>query len=571
MRRLELLAPARNKEIGIAAIRCGADAVYIAAPAFGARQNAGNPVEDIRELCTEASRFGVRVFVTMNTLLEKEELPLASRLMDELDAAGVDALIIQDPQIFSLARGKGLRMALHASTQCAIRTVEEAQYYESIGCSRIVLERQLSLDEIRKIRDAVSCELEFFVHGALCVCYSGNCYLSEYLTGRSANRGACSQPCRSLYDLVDGNGRVLARNQALLSLKDLNLLDRLEELADAGIDSFKIEGRLKNISYVRNVTRAYSIGLDSLAYRRHGDYGRTSFGTVRDVFTPDVNRTFNRGYTELFLDGRKKDWAALTTPKSVGAEIGTVIETGPGSIRVLLSSPDIRLHNGDGFCFVSRGGEITGFRGDVCDGTVIRSSSLPEDLTSGKTIYRNLDTAFEKETSSKPGIREIRVAAEVSFKSGKIIVSAKTEDGRMLVSEKDIPSEQALDQERMLSIIEAQLGKRTGIYAFGPVTVSTKGEGLPLLSAGFLNSIRRELAEGLDAIPLNAIPQGINPRRGPVRNVSFREGDLLMRTRHCVRRTLGLCPSSEPLYLHNNGRTLTLRFDCGRCEMTVER
>ena len=256
MRALELLAPARTADIGVAAIDCGADAVYIAGPAFGARQAAGNPVEDIRRLCDYAHRFGVRIYVTFNTLVYEEEIPEARRLLQELQDAGVDALIVQDAAVTRLAP-EG--MILHASTQCAIRTPEKARFTESLGYGRLVLERELSLEQIRAIRDAVDAELEVFVHGALCVCYSGQCYLSEHLAGRSANRGACVQACRSLYDLEDADGHVLARNKALLSLKDFDLIHRLEDLAEAGADSFKIEGRLKNISYVRNVVRPSSV------------------------------------------------------------------------------------------------------------------------------------------------------------------------------------------------------------------------------------------------------------------------------------------------------------------------
>ena len=290
---LELLAPARTAQIGIAAIDCGADAVYIAGPAFGARQAAGNSVEDIRELCTYAHRFGVRIYATVNTLLEREEIPQARALVRQLEEAGVDALIVQDPAVL----GMSSTLVMHASTQCAIRTPQKAQGLENLGFGRLVLERELSLDQIRAISRSVNTEIEFFVHGALCVCYSGQCYLSEYLTGRSANRGACAQPCRNLYDLQDASGKVLVRNKALLSLKDYQLIHRLEDLAEAGVSSFKIEGRLKNESYVRNVVKAYSEALDALI-RKHPDrYRRSSFGQVRGGFTPNLQKTFNRGYT----------------------------------------------------------------------------------------------------------------------------------------------------------------------------------------------------------------------------------------------------------------------------------
>ena len=322
MRDLELLAPARNADIGIAAIDCGADAVYIAGPAFGARQAAGNAMDDIARLCAYARRFGARIFLTLNTILYDRELPEAERLLRAAKDAGVDAVIVQD-----LALAGTDILPLHASTQCAIRTPEEAAFHERLGFRRLVLERQISLEDVRRIRAAVGCELEFFVHGALCASYSGQCYLSEQIAGRSANRGACIQACRSLYDLVDAQGRVLERSKALLSLKDLNLISRLDDLARAGVVSFKIEGRLKNISYVRNTVRAYSQALDRMVDAAPQTWRRTSSGRSEGGFTPQLEKTFNRGYTQLFLDGKRGPWAAMEIPKSMGEEIGTVTGT----------------------------------------------------------------------------------------------------------------------------------------------------------------------------------------------------------------------------------------------------
>ena len=280
---LELLAPARTADIGIAAIDCGADAVYIAGPGFGARQAAGNSLEDIARLCAYAHRFGARIFLTVNTIVYDGELEEVHALMRAAQEAGVDAFIVQD---LALTQWEDITVPLHASTQCAIRTPEKARWLSSLGFSRLVLERELSLAQVREIAAAVDCEIEAFVHGALCVCYSGQCYLSEHLAGRSANRGACVQACRSLYDLVDGDGKVLLRDKALLSLKDFRLLDALPDLAEAGVTSFKIEGRLKNISYVRNVVREYSLALDRLVAAHPEKYRRASFGTVSQGFAP---------------------------------------------------------------------------------------------------------------------------------------------------------------------------------------------------------------------------------------------------------------------------------------------
>jgi putative protease len=612
VRALELLAPARTADIGVAAIDCGADAVYIAGPAFGARQAAGNPVADIRRLCDYAHRFGVRIYVTFNTLVYEEEIPQARRLLQELQEAGVDALIVQDAAVTRLAP-EG--MILHASTQCAIRTPEKARFTESLGYGRLVLERELSLEQIRAIRASVEAELEVFVHGALCVCYSGQCYLSEHLSGRSANRGACIQACRSLYDLEDAEGRVLARNKALLSLKDFNLILRLEDLAEAGADSFKIEGRLKNESYVRNVVRAYSDALDALV-RRHPDwYRRASFGTIRGGFTPDLRKTFNRDYTELFLDGKRGEWAAMDAPKSMGERIGTVVRLRAGVVTVRPDHPGLTLHNGDGFAFVGRDGSIVGFRGDVCEGFTIRCKEAP-GLKEGMPLYRNIDADFERKLESDRPVREIGVTVTVHFRPDTsdsrhdrprpvIYALAEAEDGRTAAVTVPAPSEAARDVDRMLDTIRAQLSKRSGIYAFTVAGIEADGP-VPFMPASFLNGIRRELADALEAEPAQMLPL----RRGTVRpdpapealtykdniansvareiyrergtsafedayELTHREGVEYMRTKYCLRHELGLCPKQrpgtrpDPLYLLNNGRRLRLSFDCKACEMMV--
>jgi len=601
VRSLELLAPARTAEIGMAAIDCGADAVYIAGPAFGARQAAGNPVEDIRRLCDYAHQFGVRIYVTFNTLVYEEEIPEARRLLQELSDAGVDALIVQDPAVTRLAP-EG--MVLHASTQCAIRTPEKARFTESLGYGRLVLERELSLDQIRSIREAVGAELECFVHGALCVCYSGQCYLSEYLSGRSANRGACIQACRSLYDLEDGEGHVLVRNKALLSLKDFNLIHRLEDLAEAGADSFKIEGRLKSISYVRNVVRAYSEALDALVRRYPDKYRRSSFGTVRGGFAPNLRKTFNRDYTELFLDGRRGSWSSMEAPKSMGEYIGTVASVRNGVVTMLAADPSLLLHNGDGFAFVDRNGEIVGFRGDVCEGFVIRCKPV-EGLKPGLRLYRNIDAEFEHRLEADRPVREIAVQVQVRLASGSISAEAVTEDGRTAVVSGEMAADPARDPERMLDTVRTQLSKRTGNYSFAVTGVESDCS-VPFVPVSFLNGIRRSLAERLDVLPVRMLPlrEGvIDPVSAPetlsykdnVANslaravyrergatemedayeLTHREGIEYMRTKYCLRHELGICPKQrpgtrpDPLYLRNNGRRLRLDFDCRACEMTV--
>ncbi len=605
---LELLAPARNADIGIAAIDCGADAVYIAGPSFGARQNAGNSMEDVRRLCEYAHLFGARIFLTLNTILYDNELPDAERMLAEAAEAGVDAIIAQDLAVFEILRYAQNDIKVHASTQCAIRTPEQAKFYESLGASRLVLERQLSLEQIKAIREAVSCELEFFIHGALCVCYSGQCYMSEAIEGRSANRGACIQACRSLYDLADGNGKTLVKDKALLSLKDYNLIERLGDLAGAGICSFKIEGRLKGISYVRNVVRAYSEALDDLVAKHPGTYRRASFGKVEGGFKPDLGKTFNRGYTELFLDGKKGKWSSMDTPKSVGEPVGTVesIRTGKSfEISLKLDNSSTLLHNGDGFSFVSKDhNSIVGFRGDTCRGAVISTRAVPE-LYVGARIFRNLDTAFEKdmeanlpkrlipvrvsfriirpiagclsetgEVHPRSAAAEYRLSSEGSPAGFSIFVKAQSQDGRNVEFEMEAGEQEATNVDRMKAMFKTQIEKATGRYSFTLESLEMAGGKLPFLPASAINGIRREIAAKLDSMACKAVPLG-----GPAKeekpftlpgkityksNVSNKVSESiyrkfgaasiekafelshqneaeLMRSKYCIRHELGLC------------------------------
>lgn len=620
MRQLELLAPARDIQIGIAAIDCGADAVYIAGPQFGARQAAGNNVEDIRHLCSYAHRFGVRIFVALNTVLYDDELEAAYRQMLQVQEAGADAIIIQDMAILEMARNgfgdlrKDIRIPLHASTQCAIRTPEQAAFLESLGFSRLILERELSLEEIRAIRKAVTCELEFFVHGALCVCYSGQCYLSEKIAGRSANRGACIQACRSKYDLVDASGKVLVRDKALLSLKDYNLRDRLKELAEAGITSFKIEGRLKNASYVKNVVRDYSMALDEIVRKMPDRFERGSFGSVSGGFIPDTAKTFNRGYTELYIDSRRGKWASMDAAKSMGEEVGEVISASRDTIVIRPLTKGLVLNNGDGFSYIAKDGNVGGFRGDVCEGNTIRSRSIPS-VPKGTRLYRNINAAFEKEIERSACSREISVsvALECSVENGirRLIASACSEDGRKVNVTFEAGDQTANNRERMACMIENQIGKTSGHYRFA-VSSLKADMGLPFMSASFLNNVRRDLAERLDALPCNKkdilrrdliivmerqnvkspknvpyssnvsniLAQKVYRENGaesiePAYELMHQKDAELMRNRYCIRFELGICPKyhrckdSGPLFLLNNGQRFALRFDCRNCEMTV--
>lgn len=560
MKFLELLAPARNADIGIAAIDCGADAVYIAGPAFGARQAAGNSMEDIRRLTEYAHRFGARIFLTLNTILFDNELAEAERLLAEAKDAGVDAIIAQDLAVWELTD-----LPVHASTQCAIRTPEKARLYEGIGASRLVLEREMSLDQIRAIRSSVDCELEFFVHGALCVCYSGQCYMSERIAGRSANRGECIQACRSLYDLVDEDGNVLVRNKALLSLKDYNLKDRLQDLAEAGICSFKIEGRLKNISYVRNVVRAYSLALDELVAANPEKLRRVSFGRSEGGFTPDLAKTFNRGYTQLFLDGKRSgNWSSMDAPKSIGEEVGTVVSIAPMrqnfsngkrpseeniTITLRMKNPGDRLQNGDGFSFLSKGrGEIVGFRGDVCQGNRITCRNVT-GLYPGAKLYRNLSNAFEKELGSNLPVRTIPVSVDISVivvpvtstspgteedrspslpkrlsePTYSLKINAVSQDGRSVKLEREAGHNAAENPERMRGMFATQISKATGIYSFTlrSLEVETPDGSLPFLPTSALNAIRRDLAAALEEMPCRAIPLLVNQASSRTGNAEY--------------------------------------------------
>jgi putative protease len=431
------------------------------------------------------------------------------------------------------------------------------------------------------------------------------------IAGRSANRGACIQACRSRYDLVDATGKVLVKDKALLSLKDYNLRGRLRELAEAGITSFKIEGRLKNESYVRNVVRDYSIALDRLIENNPSEYERESFGRVSGGFTPDTDKTFNRGYTELFLDGKRGKWAAMDAAKSMGEMVGTVASVSRNSIEVRLNK-DVVLGNGDGFSFVSKSGKVEGFRGDVCSGSTIRCKILPT-LFAGAVLYRNINAAFEKEIERQACTREIGVSVTLNFpyRDGQwtLHASATTEDGRKVEAVSEPLDQKADNQERMSGMLESQICKSTGHYRFSLSEVNAP-DGLPFMSASALNGIRRAIAEQLDITPaiarklLNRPLEGLRIAPFPEKNVTYkqnvsnrlsadvyasagvgaiedayelshRKGAELMRTKYCIRYELGLCPirqnakQSAPLFLLNNGKRLALHFDCRRCEMTV--
>ncbi|MCQ2176900.1 MAG: U32 family peptidase [Bacteroidales bacterium] len=592
MQTLELLAPARNASVGIAAIDCGADAVYIGAEEFGARKDAVNPISEVEALCLHAHKFGARVFVAFNTVICDDELDRAHALMLQAQKAGADAFIIRDPRITGW---EDITVPLHASTQCAIRDVDRARYFEALGCSRLILERELPLETIRQICDGVKCEVECFVHGALCVCYSGECRMSQYIDGRSADRGECIQACRSLYDLEDSSGKPILRNKAILSLKDLKLKERLSDLCNAGVCSFKIEGRLKNASYVKNVVREYSIALDKIVASNPGKYRRASFGAVTGGFDPDSDKTFNRSYTQLFLDGKRGRWAAMDAPKSMGEAIGTVASIRPCDrssieVRVTPASGCLVLSNGDGFAFVS-GSSIVGFRGDICQGNAIYCKNV-QGLHKGMTIYRNVSSAFEKALENDLPKRDIRVSLTVRISHlFSIDVKAVSEDGREISCNFKADVDAAQNKERSIAMLREQLSKRSEgmVFSVDNIDISTPGNVVPLFSAATINSIRRLIAHDMSAKPcrmmplykgerntlaLDFCPESSTEKTGlPV----IGDKTELMRSKYCVRYEIGLCPvrqggkDNKPLFISNNGRRYILEFDCKRCEMTLRK
>ena len=612
---LELLAPAGTRDIGIAAIDCGADAVYIAGPHFGARQAAGNPVAEVGELARYAHRFGAKVYAVVNTILFDDELEAARGQMVALAEAGVDAFIIQD---FGILKMDLPTVPLFASTQTAIRTPEDAMRLEALGFKRLILERQLSLDQIRAIRAAVQCDLEFFVHGALCVSYSGHCYLSQALAGRSANRGACIQACRSRYNLLDGEGRVLLRDRSLLSLKDFRLDERMGDLIAAGISSFKIEGRLKNASYVKNVVRHYRAQLDAYL-AAHPEHTRASAGTPVGGFTPDIDATFNRGYTQAWLDGRRGAWNSVDAAKSLGAYLGTIRAIEGNTIVIDTART---LAAGDGLAFIPREGELTGMRieavlGPAAGGQATgRPAGVRVRLKStaglyrGQKVYRNLDSALERELERNMPHRLIDAVIDYRTAGGRTTFTARVAEPGGQTAEVSFAetADVARNPETALETLRSQLSKTTEPYRF--TLGKVEGDAVYFYPAAFLNGIRRQMSAALAdnqlttsgiaakgetrggvGGPLGALDYRANCANhlaeqvyrelgaesvAPAYELEAPRGAEVMRTRYCIKHELGLCPKQhpaqaprEPLWLENNGTRLKLAFDCKNCEMVV--
>ena len=619
MRKLELLAPAKDLKCGIAAIDCGADAVYIGAARFGARQAVGNSIDDINELCEYAHKFGCKVYVTVNTIIYDNELEDTQKLLNELGRIGVDAILVQDMGITKLQLPQNV--ALHASTQTDNRSAEKVEWLARHNFDRVVLARELSLEEIRIIHRRVpQTELEVFVHGALCVSYSGVCYASEYCFGRSANRGACAQFCRMKFDLADKDGNEIINQAHLLSLKDMCRIDSLEQLADAGVTSFKIEGRLKDINYVRNVTAAYSNQLNEIISRRGSEYERASSGVCDIRFTPNLNKTFNRGFTDYFLNGRTSDLASFYTPKAMGEYVGKVKEIRGNSFNVAGTTS---FANGDGLCFINSNNELEGFRINRAEGNRLFPLRMPRGLRKGIALYRNSDQLFEKELNGDNVQRKLGIRINIKASAEGLHIEAKTCDEKLHINlQKDISLEKA--QKSQVDNIKRQISK-FGNTIFTVEDVIVEPTDFPwFIPNSILAEIRRQATDELmgrlsemsenqkdtktkdqaQQLPdngkvsfhsissyqqpymyniANRLAHSFYEQEGmsditPAFEIRKPSSPLVMQCRYCLRHELGQCKKShkqsgllkEPLHLRlADGRTFRLEFDCKKCQMNI--
>lgn len=612
MTKLELLAPAKNLECGIEAINHGADAVYIGASRFGARAAAGNSIEDIETLCKYAHKYGVKVFVTVNTIIYNEELQETIALCEQLDKIGVDAILLQDMGLLSKLRNKNMRIAIHASTQTDNRTVEKVKWLAGKGFRRVVLARELSVKEIAAIhREVPEVELEVFVHGALCVSYSGQCYASHHCFSRSANRGECAQLCRMPYMLKDADGRVMEEGRHLLSLKDMAQIDNIERLADAGAISFKIEGRLKDVDYVKNVTAAYSERLNDICRRNPEKYQRASMGRCVYTFQPDIKKSFNRGFTTYFADygvvqkGRPEgtNLVSFDTPKAIGEPVGRVKELRGNSFNV---SSTVAFSNGDGLCFFNNDRQLVGFRVNRAEGNRLFPLQMPRELKPGTMLYRNLDHAFQTLLSKPSAERRVCVRMSLTIDKNLLTLTAIDEQGNSVASSVEYDYQPA--QKPQEENIRRQLLKLGGtIYTCDNLTIESNVDS-PFIQSSLLATLRRQTIEGewkkttqekdtkSNAYSEKCVPDYSEPFMYNASNDAAKDfyaaegvecatsferghgGKTLMQCRYCLKAEMGYCtragrkaPFREPLTISlDDGRTFTLRFNCDKCEMTVE-
>lgn len=634
MQTIELLAPAKNLECGIAAIDHGADAVYIGAAKFGARQSAGNTVEDIATLCNYAHQFGAKVHVTVNTIIYNNEMDDMLQLVRELEKVHVDALLIQDMGLLKACKETlKTKIALHASTQCDSRTAEKVAWLASLGFERVVLARELSVKEISAIHKAVpQVELEAFVHGALCVSYSGICYASQHCFGRSANRGACSQFCRMAFDLKDSDGKIIEKQRYLLSLKDMCQIDNLEELIQSGACAFKIEGRLKDINYVKNVVSAYNKRLNEIVRKYPNQFKRASLGKVEYSFTPDLNKTFNRGYTNYFVQGRQPNIFSPNTPKALGEFVGKVKELRRDSFNVASTAS---FANGDGLCFInSETKALEGFRVNRAVGNRLFPYKMPNGLQPGMGLYRNQDQAFEKELSGNSAKRLIAITMTFGLTENGYSLEIKLVDEleTKLSAKATINFEHQAAQKPQRENIIKQLSKLGNtIYNCENIEIVDEADQY-FIPSSILAELRRDAIEQFASLDLakaigkhnlstennesdkvnSANFSYINPKnyeRYPyLYNIANKEAcsfyvqqgmekpqaafectdvedlkkeqteALVMQCRHCIRYSLGYCVVNggkkptwkEPLFLElGDKKRFRLEFDCRHCQMNI--
>ena len=602
-RKIELLAPAKNLECGIAAIDHGADAVYIGAPRFGARAAAGNSLDDIAELVKYAHLYNIRIYVTLNTILKDEELPETEKLIWELYRMGVDALIVQDMGLLGLSLPP---IPLHASTQMDNRHVEKVKFLADAGFRQVVLARELSLEQIRKIHEAVpETPLEVFVHGALCVSYSGQCYVSQHCFGRSANRGECAQFCRLAFDMVDADGKIITKDKHLLSLKDLNQSEELEKLLDAGASSFKIEGRLKDVTYVKNVTAYYRQRLDAI-FKRRKEYIRASSGSVKLSFKPQLDKSFTRGFTNYFLYERNKDIFSFDTPKSLGEEMGYVKEIRGNYIIVAGVKP---FSNGDGICYLDERGKLKGLRINRVENNKLFPAGEMPRIKQRTVLYRNFDQEFEKLMQRKSAERKIGVEMALYENNfGFTLTLTDEDDVQVSVT---LAKEKELARTSQTENIKNQLMK-LGNTPFEALRVDIDLSDNWFIPSSQLAELRREAVEKLlSARRMNYRQENVvlpsTNHRFPLSELTYlgnvmNEGAaqfyrhhgvvklapafekcppkeaVLMFCKHCLRYSMGWCPVHqrgkspfrEPYYLvSSDGKRFRLEFDCKLCQMKV--
>ncbi|QMV73169.1 U32 family peptidase [Comamonas piscis] len=627
---LELLSPARDADIGIEAINHGADAVYIGGPAFGARATAGNDIRDLERLISHAHRFGSRIFITLNTILRDDELEGARQMAWQVYEAGADALIIQDMGLLELDLPP---IQLHASTQSDIRTPEKARFLQDAGLSQIVVARELDLKQIAAVRaatDPARTTIEFFVHGALCVAYSGQCYITHAHTGRSANRGDCNQACRLPYEVLDAQGRIIAHEKHVLSMKDNNQSDNLRALIDAGVRSFKIEGRYKDMGYVKNITAHYRKLLDEIIEEREfsdAPLARSSSGRTSFSFTPDPDQNFNREFTDYFVNGRKDDIGAFDTPKTPGRAIGWVTKVGENFVELETSSRDTVLHNGDGLCYYDLQKELVGMQINRAESVDAKQSLwrvFPKDpiagfkdLRKGLEVNRNRDMDWVRSLDKKSSERRIGLWAQLGQTVDGFALTLTDDDGFVGSAHLVQLHQPATDSARAEASLRDQLG-RFGATIFSVHDISLQMDQPWFIPASALNQLRRDAVAALEAAReagFVRLPRALPvepPAPFPEDTLSYlsnvfnqkahdfymkhgvkvidaayeskeEEGEVsLMITKHCVRFSMSLCPKqakgvigvkgtikAEPLQLINGKEKLTLRFDCKPCEMHV--